>query len=112
MADDPRRTVKPYRGLRPAVDLSRDLPDGAAADPATVASDLARAAAVLAAIGLWAWRFARDRAAPAAGETSAREIPADTPRAAWRDAVAFHAGAWLTLLVLALVLSLLSVLAA
>jgi hypothetical protein len=109
MAEDPRRTVKPYRGLRPAVDVSRDLPDGAAGDWATVACDLARAAAVVAAIGFWASRFARDApAADAAPEPSARATPADPRRAAWREAIAFHGGAWLTLVALALVLSLFS----
>src|SRR5262249_52093750 len=112
MGEDPRRTVKPYRGLRPAVDLSRDLPDGAAGDPATVACGLARAAAGPAAVGLWGWRFAHARVAADAAETSARERPADTPHAVWREAVAFHGGAWLTLVALALVLSLLSVLTA
>src|SRR5262249_45661002 len=111
MGQDPRRTVKPYRGLRPAVDVSRDLPDGAAVDPPPVACDLPRAAAVLAAIGLWGWRFARDPSA-AAGPEAPRESVAEGGPAAWRDAALFHGGAWLTIVSLALVLSLLSLLAA
>jgi hypothetical protein len=96
MGRDARRTVKPFRGLPAEADLSRDLPAGSPA-AADAAVDMARAAVLLGAVGFWARRLARSRP----------DASTDAP-ATWRSAVAFQAGAWLSVVVVAGILDLLT----
>jgi hypothetical protein len=106
MGAHPRRTQNPYRGLVGEVGLMRDLPAGRA-DPAGAALDATRAGLFLAVIGFWAWRFRRGSGVSAPAAPAGGSSPAVVT---WHEAVAFQAGAWLTLALCAAVLHALTVL--
>jgi hypothetical protein len=93
LASSWRRVANPYEGMFATAgsNFARDLPDGPRGRGEAQAShergrEAARAAVLLSAMVFWAAVFARPR-------TSTR----DSPRAAWREVVAFHAAAWSTL---------------
>jgi hypothetical protein len=106
MGANPRRTGNPYRGLAGEGGLTRNLPAGRA-DPGGAALDATRAGLLLAVVGFWAWRFRRETGVSAPASPAGGPSPA---LVAWRDAVAFQAGAWLTLALCATVLHALTVL--
>ncbi len=82
MLADWRRTVKPFRGaLSPATDFTADLPG------TSLALSLASAGLLVLVGALWAWRLRRDPI----------ELPGSAV-AAWRQILAFHSGAWATIL--------------
>ncbi len=106
MGNNPRRTVNPYRRLVGAADFVRDLPAGRAT-PIAAAADLTRTGLLLTVVGFWARRFSRkdDLASPASPTGRASRV-----LAVWRRAVAFQAGAWLTVALCAVLLHALTVL--